>query len=196
MENKNIVDPIVNNSNSNPGTININNTTQGNSQQIKNDFREKNLFNSNQNIINKTISQNQINYNDEKNLKQSINQNPNTIKSNMNDNGNQNKANYISFNLNLASQNYNEGLRLKDQFSFSEAIIKFEETFRIFKNIYPLVEDQNLKSRIEYYQKPIKDLIDHCTNQINNQCSFESMCYIIEHRSVENLLRIKLKCFT
>ena len=188
MENKNIVDPIVNNSNSNPGTININNTTQGNSQQMKNDFREKNLFNSNQNIINKTISQNQINYNDEKNLKQSINQNPNTIKSNMNDNGNQNKANYISFNLNLASQNYNEGLRLKDQFSFSEAIIKFEETFRIFKNIYPLVEDQNLKSRIEYYQKPIKDLIDHCTNQINNQFTYKSTaCYGYGTKKEENV---------
>jgi hypothetical protein len=89
-----------------------------------------------------------------------------------------NKANYISFNLNSATMNYNEGLRLKDQFSFSEAIVKFEDTLKIFNHIYPLIEDQNLKAKIEYYDKAIKDLIFHCNNQITNQFSYKSTaCY-------------------
>jgi len=99
-----------------------------------------------------------------------------------------NKANYISFNLNSATMNYNEGLRLKDQFSFSEAIVKFEDTLKIFNHIYPLIEDQNLKGKIEYYDKAIKDLIFHCNNQVANQFSYKSTaCYGYQPRKEEKV---------
>jgi SpoVK/Ycf46/Vps4 family AAA+-type ATPase len=137
-------------------------------------FHEKNYHNNNN-----KISENPNN--------PSNGPNPNTI-SNPNSENIQNTPNEnpLMQYLNHSYKLFTEGNNLVKQFSFYEALFKYEEAEKLTMVIYPKISDEALKNKVDHYIKSLKSQIDFANFQIKNQFEYkEKAGFASRHQAYE-----------
>lgn len=155
-----------------------------------NNFRNNNSTGSNGltgNNSNQGFNNQQININNQSQLSQSvyINQNQNSHSPNLiakdsiiNSNTNINStltqsSNLVNEYLNKAYSQFNEGNGLFKQFSFYDALFKFEEAQKLTTHIYQQIQDDQLKLKVDMFLKTVASQIDLTNFQIKNQFEYK-----------------------
>jgi SpoVK/Ycf46/Vps4 family AAA+-type ATPase len=133
-----------------------NNSIIINQQQQSIPQSTQNITPQNNNINNEVPVTNINNYN--------INEIPN----------NNNTSNNICIDvLNKAYSLFMEGNGLVKDFSFQEALFKFDEALRMTTLIYYKIDDEQLKAKVNMFIKNINSQIDFTNYQIKNQYEFK-----------------------
>ena len=181
----NINDNISKNSSTNS------NDSNGNQYNIKNNISNISYNNQIQNDNNQNINSNMNNQN---HLSQTVlvQQPSNNNSSNSpNSSSIKDQSNYSNNNINLNNQqqvkqtdpvfdylnraytNLNEGNVLFKQFSFYEALFKFEEAQKIVTTVYPQIKDEQLKLKVDMFLKTCASQVDLTNYQIKNQFEYK-----------------------
>ena len=88
--------------------------------------------------------------------------------------------------LNKSYQLFTEGNHLVKQFSFYEALFKYEEAEKLTIVIYPKICDEVFKNKVDNYLKSIKCQIDFANFQIKNQFEYkEKAGFASRHQTEE-----------
>jgi len=92
-----------------------------------------------------------------------------------NNNNNQSQPNLVTLNdyLNFSFQLYQEGYKHHQSYIFEKAVEKYEESEKYLKHVYPYVNDQPTKIRIDEFLKTISNEKNKAIFQIENRFKFK-----------------------
>src|SRR5947209_461905 len=110
--------------------------------------KNENFNNKNNDMNNKNMTNSVISGGNNTNINTNYVPNSNN---DMNNNNNMNVNNPYHPYLNKAYQLFTEGNALAKQFSFHEALFKYEEAQKIILNICQKIEDEHLKNKVDHF---------------------------------------------